>query len=147
MIYILIVCKEKNMTFSSHRVKCDCLTFTNFSWAKRTNWIKTADFICTFHKQLDSKTNVMEKCQTWNKILFFCMFTFTSPFFFSILLFQLMISSQIECRWRWGLGCSLMSSLYLSPTLINPNPNLNLTPTPTLVCMFTFSLNEPRPQP
>ena len=117
MIYILIVCKEKKMTFSSHRVKCDCLTFTNFSWAKRTNWIKTADYICTFHKQLDSKNSVIEKCQTWNMILFFCMFTFTSPFFFSILLFQLMISkSQIECRWRWGLGCSL----------INPNPNLNL---------------------
>ena len=58
------------MTFSSHRVKCDCLTFTNFSWAKRTNWIKTADYICTFHKQLDSRTSVIEKCQTWNMILF-----------------------------------------------------------------------------
>ena len=58
------------MTFSSHRVKCDCLTFTNFSWAKRTNWIKTSDYICTFHKQLDSRTSVIEKCQTWNMILF-----------------------------------------------------------------------------
>ena len=68
-----------------------------------------------------------------------------AEFFFNTL-FQLMIfESKIERRWRlalgvrFRLGSRLMSSLYLSPTLMNPNPNLNLTPTPTLVCLFTFT--------
>ena len=65
----------------------------------------------------------------WDSPTLVCVFMFTLPSFFSKFCFN-----------EWYLKVRLMSSLYLSPTLINPNPNLNLTPTPTLVCMFTFTL-------